>query len=70
MIRAADNLDEEQGWECLRCAEKVTSAYRYEVGVTEVESGSDYEFGSDIDLDATDMSESMSIRSESGCSND
>jgi peroxin-2 len=68
LMRTADEMDNEHGWECLRCAEEVTSADRYEVEVTELESGSDYEFSSDIDLDVTDMSRSTGSYSESGLS--
>lgn len=66
LIRAADDLEKGHGWECLRCGEEVISADRYEVEITEVENGSDYEFSSD--LDATDMSGSMGSYSESGFS--
>lgn len=68
LMRTADDLDQQRGWECLRCGEEVTGADRYEVEVTEPESGSDYEFSSDVDLDATDMSGSMGSYSESGLS--
>lgn len=61
-------MGEEHGWECLRCTEEVTSANRYEVEITGLESGSDYEFSSDIDLDTTDISGSMGSYSESGLS--
>ncbi|KAJ3573346.1 hypothetical protein NP233_g2484 [Leucocoprinus birnbaumii] len=70
LMRTADDLDSEHGWECLRCLEEVTAADRYEVEVQEVESGSDYEFSSDIDLDATDMSGSMGSYSGSGISDE
>ncbi|KAF5363644.1 hypothetical protein D9756_000498 [Leucocoprinus leucothites] len=70
LMKAADDLDKEHGWECLRCTEEVTSVDRYEVEVQGIESGSDYEFSSDIDIDATDMSGSMGSYSESGLSDD
>ncbi|KAF9451647.1 hypothetical protein P691DRAFT_723670 [Macrolepiota fuliginosa MF-IS2] len=68
LMRTADDLDKEHGWECLRCGSEITSADRYEVEITEAESGSDYEFSSDIDFDATDLSGSMGSYSESGLS--
>jgi peroxin-2 len=67
-MRAADDLDQQHGWECLRCGEEVTSANRYEVEITEVDSGSEYEFSSDIDIGATDMSGSIRSYSDSGFS--
>ena len=68
LMRIAHDVGEEHGWECLRCTEEVTSANRYEVEITGLESGSDYEFSSDIDLDTTDISGSMGSYSESGLS--
>jgi len=68
LMRAADDLDKESGWECLRCREEVTSAERYGVDAAEAESGSDYAFSSDIDFDATDMSGSIGSYSGSGLS--
>lgn len=70
MMRVADEGDDDLGWECLRCGEGIKGADRY---VVEVEmgsemSGSEYEFSSDLDMDATDMSGSMESYSESGLS--
>ncbi|KXN86408.1 Peroxisome biogenesis factor 2 [Leucoagaricus sp. SymC.cos] len=70
LMRTANDLDKEHGWECLRCTEEVTSADRYEVEITGVGSGSDYEFSSDIELDATDMSGSIGSYTESALSDD
>lgn len=68
LMRTADDLDKESGWECLRCCEGVMSAERYQVDVPEAETESDYAISSDIDLDATDMSGSIGSYSGSGLS--
>ncbi|TFK43407.1 Pex12 amino terminal region-domain-containing protein [Crucibulum laeve] len=66
MLRTADEADDESGWVCLRCSEEVKGAGRYVVEISESEvSGSDYDFSSDLDMDATDMSGSMSMGSYS-----
>lgn len=72
-MRAADDLDDEGGWACLRCTQPVKSSERYEV---EVEmgsdmTGSDYDFSSDFgSVDVTDLSGSVGSYSESGLSDD
>ncbi|PBL02362.1 hypothetical protein ARMGADRAFT_1005756 [Armillaria gallica] len=68
MMRAVDDAEDE-GWECLRCTEVVRGAERFAVEVDEV-SGSDYDFSSDFDIDATDLSGSIGSYSESGLSDD
>ncbi|KAJ3517981.1 hypothetical protein NLJ89_g156 [Agrocybe chaxingu] len=68
IMRAADDAEDDLGWECLRCGEEVKEAHRYTVDITESEvSESDYEFSSDLDL-GTDLSGSMGSYSESGFS--
>ncbi len=67
-MRAVDDAEDE-GWECLRCTEVVRGAERFAVEVDEV-SGSDYDFSSDFDIDATDLSGSIGSYSESGLSDD
>ncbi|KAF9076798.1 Pex12 amino terminal region-domain-containing protein [Rhodocollybia butyracea] len=71
MLRNAEEVQGERGWECLRCAQVVQTAERYIVdhtaGGSEV-SGSEYEFSSDVDFDVTDISESVGSYSESGLS--
>lgn len=60
MMRAADE-GSETGWECLRCAEHVRSADRWEAEVSVARdsgSESDYEFSSE--LGTTDLSGSVS----------
>jgi peroxin-2 len=60
MMRTADE-GPDSGWECLRCAESVKSADRFEVEEsipTHSDTMSDYEFSSDLDV--TDMSGSAS----------
>jgi len=67
-MRTADESDDDQGWACLRCGEKVTEAHRYTVEISESErGGSEYEFSSDLDL-GTDLSGSIGSYSESGLS--
>lgn len=66
LMRAADDLDKQHGWECLRCGGEITSANRYEIEITGIDSGSEYGFSSDISLGATDISGSMGSYSESG----
>jgi len=65
LMGIADETDKEHGWECLRCTKEVTSADRYEVEITGSGSGSDYELGSDVDLDTTDISGSLGSYRES-----
>jgi peroxin-2 len=68
LIRNEDGAEDEVGWECLRCGEKVQEAHRFIAEITEGEkSESDYEFGSDLVID-TDLSGSMDSYSESGLS--
>ncbi|KAI3612182.1 peroxisomal biogenesis factor 2 [Moniliophthora roreri] len=70
MLRVADE-GETHAWECLRCAETVTSANRFAVETVGSEpSGSEYEFSSDFDL--TDLSGSVGSYSysESGFSDE
>ncbi|KAK7060504.1 peroxisome assembly protein (Peroxin-2) [Paramarasmius palmivorus] len=69
MLRVADEGDTD-AWECLRCAEPVSGANRYEVEAVGSEaSGSEYEFS---DFDVTDMSGSVGSYSysESGLSDE
>jgi peroxin-2 len=63
-MRVADD-GEDDGWVCLRCMETVKSAERYMVESGSEASGSDYEFGSDLDMDTTDISGSMGSYTES-----
>lgn len=67
-MRSAD--EDGEGWECLRCGERVKGAERFvaEMGSERSGSGSEYEFSSDMDMDVTDMSGSMGSYSESGLS--
>ncbi|KIM46051.1 hypothetical protein M413DRAFT_301650 [Hebeloma cylindrosporum] len=68
IIRNADYVEGEAGWECLRCGEKVQEAHRFTAEIIESErSESDYEFSSDLDI-GTDLSGSMGSYSESGFS--
>jgi len=68
IIRNADDVEGETGWECLRCGEKVQEAHRFTGDIIESErSESDYEFSSDLDI-GTDLSGSMGSYSESGFS--
>lgn len=75
MMRSADETQDEQGWECLRCAQIVKGSERYVVEPTagtagsEV-SGSEYDFSSDMEFDVTDISESGGSYSESGLSDE
>ncbi|KIK67987.1 hypothetical protein GYMLUDRAFT_36797 [Collybiopsis luxurians FD-317 M1] len=69
MMRSADDTQDKQGWECLRCIQIVHSAERYTVE-SSAESGSDYAFSSDMDFDVTDISESIGSYSESGLSDE
>ncbi|KAF8663453.1 hypothetical protein AX16_001023 [Volvariella volvacea WC 439] len=64
MLRAADEVEEEGGWECLRCCEVVKFTERYVVDMGSDHATSDYEFSSDMDMDATDLSESVGSYSE------
>ena len=67
-MRNVDEAEDEAGWECLRCGEKVKEAHRFTAEITESEkSESDYEFGSDLGI-GTDLSGSMDSYSESGFS--
>ncbi|KAF9268116.1 peroxisomal biogenesis factor 2 [Marasmius fiardii PR-910] len=68
MMRFAHDGEVEQGWECLRCSERVTEAKRFTVEpvIGSEWSGSDYEFSSDFDI--TDVSGSIGSYSESGLS--
>ncbi|KAF5390696.1 hypothetical protein D9757_002666 [Collybiopsis confluens] len=74
MMRNADEIRDEDGWECLRCAQTVYSAERYVIEFAESggdeASGSDYAFSSDMDFDVTDISESIGSYSESGLSDE
>ncbi|KAJ3548468.1 hypothetical protein NMY22_g1251 [Coprinellus aureogranulatus] len=72
MIQVMDGEKSDEGWECLRCAEKVKAADRYSIGVPEHPGsedleGSEYEFSSDLDM-YTDMSGSMGSYTESALS--
>jgi len=62
-MQVADAVEDQAGWECLRCRGYVTGAERYTV---EVEAGSDVT-GSDYEF-SSDMSTSMGSYSESGWS--
>jgi len=62
IIRNADDAEDEAGWECLRCGEKVQEAHRFTAESEKNES--DYEFGSDIVV-GTDLSGSTDSYSES-----
>jgi peroxin-2 len=67
-MRNADDAEDEAGWECLRCGEKVQEAHRFIAEITQsLESESDYEFGSDLGI-GTDLSGSMDSTSEPGVS--
>ncbi|KAG7096796.1 hypothetical protein E1B28_004205 [Marasmius oreades] len=69
MMLFANDGEDKQGWECLRCSEHVTEANRFVMETVGSEwSGSDYEFSSDLDI--TDMSGSIGTYSESGLSED
>ncbi|KAF9464416.1 Pex12 amino terminal region-domain-containing protein [Collybia nuda] len=68
MMRVADDGKDSPGWQCLRCGEGVKGAERYIVEMESELSGSDYEFSSDLDLDSTDISESMGSYTGSGLS--
>jgi peroxin-2 len=69
MMHSAEEDGGGEGWECLRCREGVKWVERSVVdgGGSEV-SGSEYEFSSDMDLDVTDVSESVGSYSELGLS--
>ncbi|KAJ7590825.1 Pex12 amino terminal region-domain-containing protein [Mycena floridula] len=56
MMRAADEVEADADWECLRCVQMVKAAERYqaEFQLGSEMSGSDYDFSSDVD--ATDLS--------------
>ncbi|KAF9476493.1 hypothetical protein BDN70DRAFT_882321 [Pholiota conissans] len=68
LLRTVDETDDESGWECLRCGEKVQEVHRYKVEITESElSESEYEFSSDLDM-GTELSGSMGSYSGSAFS--
>ncbi|KAL0577075.1 peroxisome assembly protein (Peroxin-2) [Marasmius crinis-equi] len=71
MMRVADDGEDEQGWECLRCTQPVTESNRYVPETMGSEwSGSDYEFSSDLDITDASLSGSIGSYSESGLSDE
>jgi len=68
IMRTADEVESNLGWECLRCGVFVREAHRYNVESTEGEvNGSEYEFSSDLDV-STNFSGSTYTFSETGLS--
>ena len=68
IMRTADEVESNLGWECLRCGEFVKEAHRYRMESTEGElNGSEYEFSSDLDISTT-FSGSTYTFSETGLS--
>ena len=68
IIRTADDVESNLGWECLRCGEFVKEAHRYRVESAEGEvTGSEYDFSSDLDT-STNFSGSTYTFSETGFS--
>jgi len=70
-MRIADDGEDDEGWECLRCTQRVAEANRYVPEIIGSEwsgSGSEYEFSSDLDITDASLSGSMGSYSESGFS--
>ena len=64
MMRVADD-GEDDGWQCLRCMEIVKSAERHTVQLkSDIDTRSDSEFSSDLDMDVNDISGSVEDYSE------